>query len=93
MSHNLESIIRPFQNNQVSPSQTYFEAGEAPPENVVLEIGKSGSGKVLTASNSATVSTYMTKYETERKTPLGGAHHSDFVGQFGQGVIGAPMGG
>lgn len=89
----LESIIRPFQNNQITPSQTYFEAGETAQPNLTLAIGKGGSGKVMTGSNTATASHYMTQYETERKTPLGGAHHSDFVGQFGQGVIGAPMGG
>lgn len=89
----LESIIRPFQSRDITPSQTYFQAGELGIQNIHLELGKGGSGKTLTGSNSTTVNTYMTKYETERKSPLEGAHHSDFVGQFGQGVIGQPLGG
>jgi hypothetical protein len=47
----------------------------------------------MTGSYSVSESYYMTKYETERKTPFKSAHHSQFVGKFGQGVIGQPMGG
>jgi len=89
----LESIIRPFQSNDVTPAQTAFVPGEIGVPNIILRIGRSGSGKVLTGSYTANESNYMTKYETERKTPFEGAHHSEFVGKFGQGTIGEPMGG
>jgi hypothetical protein len=67
MSKSLESLIRPFQTNDITPAQTYFEAGEvATPENVVLQIGKGGSGKVLTGSYSYSQTFYCDGAETEK---------------------------
>lgn len=94
MSTEFESFVRPFQTNNVTPAQTYYMPGEIGVPNVILRIGQSGSGKTLTGNFSYSESIYMSKYETERKTPPGRKtqHHSQFVGKFGQGVIGKPMG-
>ena len=88
----LESIVRPFQSGNVTPAQTYFVPGQIGVPNVILRLGRSGAGKTLTGSYNQTATFYMTKYETERKQPFRGAHHSQFIGKFGQGIIGAPFG-
>lgn len=69
MSKNLESIIRPFQTNEITPAQTYFEAGEeTTPPNVVLHIGGGGGGKVLTGTYSYSATLYCKAYVNEKKT-------------------------
>jgi hypothetical protein len=92
VSGELESLVRPFQTGEITPAQTYYQPGQIGVPNVILRIGRSASGKVLQGNYNFTETHYMTKYETERKTPLAGAHHSQFVGKFGQGIIGSPMG-
>ena len=66
MSQDLESIVRPFQTNDVTPAQTYYEPGQIGVPNVILRIGRGGSGKVMTGSYSANESNYMTKYENQK---------------------------
>ena len=92
MSQDFESLVRPFQTSDSSPAQVYYQPGQIGVLNVILRIGRSASGKVLTGSYTAHETTYMTKYVTERKTAFGGAHHSEFVGKFGAGTIGQPFG-
>jgi hypothetical protein len=95
MSNELESIIRPFQSNDITPPQTYFMPGEIGVPNIVLRIGRGGGGggKTLQGSYQQTATFYMTKYETERvASPFRSSHHSQFIGKLGQGVIGKPMG-
>jgi hypothetical protein len=87
-----ESLVRPFQTNDITPAQTYYEAGQIGVPNVILRLGRSGSGKTLTGSYNQNATFYMTKYETERKAKFKGQHHSQFVGKFGQGIIGQPFG-
>lgn len=92
MSAEFESLVRPFVDGSTSPAQTYYEPGQIGVPNVILRLGRSGTGKVLTGSYQNTVTTYMTKYVTERKGAFSGAHHSQFVGKFGAGIIGQPFG-
>ena len=67
MSAELESLIRPFQSNDVSPAQTYYTPGQIGVPNIILRIGRSGGGgKTLNGSNSASASYYCKKYESER---------------------------
>jgi hypothetical protein len=67
MSTELESIVRPFQSGDVTPSQTYYEPGQIGVPNVILRIGRNGGGgKTLTGSESASASYYCKKYEVER---------------------------
>ena len=96
MSNELESIIRPFQTNDITPSQTYYVPGQIGVAPIYLRIGRGGSGKVLTGNYSYDETFYIEAYETERKNPFAsraGQKHSQFVGKFGQGTIGQPMGG
>jgi len=64
MSQEFESIVRPFQDNRITPAQTYYQPGEIGVRNVILRIGRSGgSGKVITGSYSYSATFYMTKHE------------------------------
>ncbi len=68
MSNEFESLVRPFQNNDVTPSQTYYKPGQAGVPNVVLRIGRGGGGgKTLGGSFQNTVSCYCTRAETEKE--------------------------
>jgi hypothetical protein len=93
MSTEFESLVRPFQSANITPAPTVYTPGQIGVPNVKMQLGRSGSGNAMTGSYSVSETYYMTKYETERKTPFKSAHHSQFVGKFGQGVIGQPMGG
>jgi hypothetical protein len=68
MSQDLESIVRPFQTKEVTPAQTYYAPGQAGVPNVILRIGRGGSGKVLTGSYSYSASFYCDGSETEKAT-------------------------
>jgi len=96
MSQEFESLVRPFQSNDVTPAQTYYMPGEIGVPNVILRIGRSGSGKVLTGNYSYTETHYMTRYRTERSSfganPAQQKYYR-FTGEFGEGVIGKPLGG
>ena len=94
MSNEFESLVRPFQSNDVTPAQVYYQPGEIGVPNVVLRLGHGGgSGKTLQGSYQQTATFYVVKYETERvASPFRSGHHSQFVGKFGQGTIGQPMG-
>jgi hypothetical protein len=64
----LEQIIRPFQNGQVSPPQQYFQAGQVGIPPVILRFGRGGNGRVLSGSVNFTESYYMTQYDNEQTT-------------------------
>ena len=66
MSQDIESIVRPFQTNQVTPAQTYYAPGQVGVPNVILRLGRGGSGKVLTGSYSFTTTKYCDGAETEK---------------------------
>jgi hypothetical protein len=66
----LETIIRPFQTNAIAPARPYFNAGQVGVPNVILQFGRSGSGKTFSGSYSARQTNYMTKYVNEVKTPF-----------------------
>jgi hypothetical protein len=63
MSQEFETLVRPFQTNDITPAQTYYLPGQIGIPNVVLRLGRGGSGKVLTGSYSYSATFYMTKYE------------------------------
>lgn len=62
----LETIIRPFQTNDVSPARPYFNAGQVGVPNVMLRFGRSGQGKTFNGSYSSRLTNYMTQYENEK---------------------------
>jgi hypothetical protein len=62
----LETIIRPFQTNDVSPPRQYFNAGQVGVPNVRLQFGRSGQGKTFTGSYASRQSNYMTQYDNEK---------------------------
>ena len=68
MSNDLEGVVRPFQSNDVTPAQTYFNAGQIGVPNLHLQFGRGGQGKTMGGSFSAKQTNYMTKYENEKKT-------------------------
>lgn len=59
MSTELESLVRPFQTNEITPSQTYYNFGDIGVQNVVLQLGRGGSGKTMTGSYSYSASFYV----------------------------------
>lgn len=67
MSTELESLIRPFQNNDVTPSQTYYATGLIGQPNVILRLGRNGSGKVINGSYSNSAAYYCEAYEVEQE--------------------------
>jgi hypothetical protein len=102
-STEFESFIRPFQTSSVTPAQTYYTPAQIGVPNIILRIGRSGSGKVFTGSYSASETHYMTVVKVEKKlySQLSEGETRDyskiiydsFYGNFGQGVIGDPMSG
>jgi hypothetical protein len=66
VSNDLESIVRPFQTNQITPAQTYYAPGQVGVPNVILRLGRGGSGKMLTGSFSYTASIYVDGSDTEK---------------------------
>lgn len=62
----LETIVRPFQTADVSPARPFFNAAKAAPQNVILQFGRGGGGKVLTGSASISATYYMTQYVNEK---------------------------
>ena len=67
MSQDLESIVRPFQTNAVTPAQTYYAPGQVGVPNAILRLGRGGSGKVLTGSYSYSATLYCKAYVNEKK--------------------------
>jgi hypothetical protein len=63
MSTELESLIRPFQTNDISPSRTYFTPGEIGTTNIILRIGRNGSGKMMTGNYSYTQTFYAEQFQ------------------------------
>ncbi len=61
-----ESLVRPFQSGEVTPAQAYYLPGQAGVPNVVLRLGRGGSGKVLTGSYSYSQTFYLVKWEVEK---------------------------
>ncbi len=68
MSNNLEDIIRPFTNGQVSPAQQYFQAGQVGVPPVILRFGRTASGKTLNGSFTYNATFYCTQYVNEKAT-------------------------
>lgn len=62
----LESVIRPFQKNDVSPARQYYNGGQIGVPPVRIQAGRSGQGKVFNGSFSSSQTNYMTKYENEK---------------------------
>jgi len=75
VSNDFESIVRPFQTNQVTPAQTVYLPGQVGTPTVILRIGRGGSGKTLTGSYSYSQTFYCVKHEVEK---------SYFIGEGGQ---------
>lgn len=71
MSGNFESLVRPFQSGETAPARAYHEFGETGVPNIVMHIGRGGSGsvKTLSGSVSVSVSSYMERYENEKANP------------------------
>ena len=61
-----ESIVRPFQNDSKTPSQTYYKPGQIGVPNLVLQLGRSGSGKMMSGSYNQTITSYCVKHEVEK---------------------------
>jgi hypothetical protein len=69
MSTGFESLIRPFQNNDVTPAQTYYNYGQIGVPNIILRFGRGGGGgKTINTSLSLTVTYYCKAYEIETKS-------------------------
>jgi hypothetical protein len=67
MADDFESLVRPFQSGDTSPSQTYYAPGDPASPLIYLRIGRNGGGgKLLTGSVSYTLSIYMKKWEVEK---------------------------
>ncbi|MBR0687355.1 hypothetical protein JQ594_15595 [Bradyrhizobium manausense] len=62
----IEAIVRPFQTPNSAPARPYLTAGKAAPQNVILQFGRGGGGKVLNGSTSYSASFYMTQYTNEK---------------------------
>ena len=65
MTTNLESVVRPFQLNSVSPPTAVPVAPVVPVANVIMNIGRNGSVKTMSGSYSSTVTFYMKKKSKE----------------------------
>jgi hypothetical protein len=66
MSQEFETLVRPFQTNDVTPAQTYYVPGQIGVPNVILRLGRGGSGKVLTGNYSYSATFYCVKHEVEK---------------------------
>jgi hypothetical protein len=68
VSENFESLVRPFQNGDNSPPRAYHEFNENGVPNIIMHIGRGGSGsvKTLSGSVSVSVSSYLKRYENEK---------------------------
>lgn len=65
MNNELESFVRPFQTNDVTPAQTYYNYGQIGVPNLILRLGRSGSGKMLNGSYSNMMTVYCGQAEVE----------------------------
>ena len=65
MSTEFESLVRPFQTNEVTPSRTYFMPGEIGVPNVILRLGRGGGGKTLTGSFNYTQTFYCEQFHVQ----------------------------
>lgn len=63
----IESIVRPFQTPQSAPAKPYQTAGRAAPQNVILQFGRTGGGKVLNGSTSYSATFYVKQYVNEKR--------------------------
>lgn len=63
---NLETVVRPFQTNNVAPAQRYVNAGVAAVPNVRLQVGRGGQGKTMNGSFSHSASFYSVNQIQER---------------------------
>src|SRR3954464_1218739 len=93
MSTELESVIRPFESGRVSPSQTYYPAGQIGVPNVKLQYGRNGGGKTLSGSYSFNESFYLDHHEAEKEQrpddPFKLTKH--IIRLFGQDANGHPV--
>lgn len=65
----IEGVVRPFQlPNAVTPVRVE-QPGQRNVQRVLLQFGRSGSGKTMTGSESQTTTYYADKYIVEKKAP------------------------
>lgn len=55
----IEHIVRPYQLHDVTPAKRIPPSFATKPKNLILTIGKGGSGKTLNGSTSITTTLYM----------------------------------
>lgn len=72
MSNDLESIVRPALELDYSPAKRFYNPGQVGVPNTRLQIGRGGSGKVLSGSYTSTAAYYMTEYDNEQGGPDSG---------------------
>lgn len=76
----LESIVRPFQLPNSTPPKQYVTAKQQSQPPVVLYFGRSGSGRVFTASFNSEWQRYQTEVVVEDKRGFAGLKtYADFV--------------
>ena len=62
----LETIVRPFETQDVAPGRAFFSAGKAAPQNIILQCGRGGGGKTFNGSSASSASFYVTQYVNEK---------------------------
>lgn len=77
MSNEIEAIVRPSQTQDYAPARVFYNPGQIGVPNTHLQIGRSGSGKVLNGSYSARATHYMTQYANEKESVDFGTAGSD----------------
>lgn len=65
MTLSFEKIIRPFETRDISPPKPQTQSEAQIPDNVVLTVGDSGSGKIMHGSHSFNATTYQDKKPKE----------------------------
>lgn len=68
MTTRFENIVRPFESPRIGPPQRIFSPYQQTGENVTLTFGRSGKGKVMNGSYTATINVYMDSTFVETAT-------------------------
>lgn len=61
----LENIIRPYETPDVAPAQRYVASGQKSSNPILLQLGRSGQGKVFQGNSSVKETVYMDAAENE----------------------------